>query len=78
VAGLRPAIVLFFIVTFGFAARATTLRTPIFDHHSWRQADTAAIARNFVRERFNPIHRLTGAAVAQPATSKQGSSSRRC
>ena len=42
-AGLRPAIVLFFIVTFGFAARAATLRTPIFDHHSWRQADTAAI-----------------------------------
>jgi hypothetical protein len=56
VAGLRPAIVLFFIVTFGFAARAATLRTPIFDHHSWRQADTAAIARNFVRERFNPLY----------------------
>jgi hypothetical protein len=56
VAGLRPAIVLFFIVTFGFAARAATLRTPIFDHHSWRQADTAAIARSFVRERFNPLY----------------------
>jgi hypothetical protein len=56
VAGLRPAILLLFIVTFGLAARATTLRTPIFDHHSWRQADTAAIARNFVRERFNPLY----------------------
>ena len=55
-AGLRPAIVLFFIVTFGLAARAATLRIPIFDHHSWRQADTAAIARNFVRERFNPLY----------------------
>ena len=55
-AGLRPAIVLLFIVTFGFAARAATLRTPIFDHHSWRQADTAAIARSFVRERFNPLY----------------------
>jgi hypothetical protein len=56
VAGLRPAIILFFIVTFGFAARVATLRTPIFDHHSWRQADTATIARNFVRERFNPLY----------------------
>lgn len=55
-AGIRPAIALFFIVTFGFAARAATLRTPIFDHHSWRQADTAAIARSFVRERFNPLY----------------------
>jgi hypothetical protein len=56
VAGLRPAILLLFIITFGLAARAATLRTPIFDHHSWRQADTAAIARNFVRERFNPLY----------------------
>ena len=54
-AGRRPAIVLFFIVTFGLAARAATLRIPIVDHHSWRHADTA-IARNFVRERFNPMY----------------------
>jgi hypothetical protein len=66
VAGLRPAIVLFFIVTFGFAARAATLRTPIFDHHSWRQADTAAIARNFVRERFNPLYPQVDWRGSQP------------
>lgn len=42
------------ILLFGFFARAQTYKTPLFDHHSWRQADTAQIARNFLRERFNP------------------------
>jgi len=26
---------------------------PLADHHSWRQADTAAVARNFIKEGFN-------------------------
>jgi len=39
----------------GFAVRLTTFRSPLLDHHSWRQADTAAIARNFVREGLNPL-----------------------
>src|SRR3990172_12121445 len=42
------------ILLFGFFARAQTYKAPLFDHHSWRQADTAQIARNFLRERFNP------------------------
>jgi hypothetical protein len=37
----------------GFAVRVATFRSPILDHHSWRQADTASIARNYGRERFN-------------------------
>src|SRR3990167_3688695 len=28
---------------------------PIADWHSWRQADTAAVARNFIKEGFNPF-----------------------
>ena len=34
-------------------ARAATYKAPLLDHHAWRQADTAAISRNFARERFN-------------------------
>lgn len=39
----------------GFLTRAATFQTPLFDFHAWRQADTATIARNFVRDRFNPL-----------------------
>jgi hypothetical protein len=46
-------LILAFILVFGFCARAATFKSPILDHHSWRQADTAAISRNFYRERFN-------------------------
>jgi len=28
---------------------------PIADWHSWRQADTAAVARNFIKEGYNPL-----------------------
>ncbi|MEO7191940.1 MAG: hypothetical protein ABI051_12870 [Vicinamibacterales bacterium] len=38
----------------GFLVRASTFQSPLFDFHSWRQADTATIARNFARERFDP------------------------
>ncbi len=44
------------LLTLGVMARAATVRSPVFDFHSWRQADTATIARNFVREDFNPLH----------------------
>jgi hypothetical protein len=44
------------MLTLGVMARAATVKSPVFDFHSWRQADTAAIARNFVREDFNPLH----------------------
>ncbi len=46
-------LILGFILLFGFCARAATFKSPILDHHSWRQADTAAISRNFYRERFS-------------------------
>ena len=44
------------IVTFGFIGRAATTGAPLFDHHSWRQADTAMIARNFAESRLNPLY----------------------
>jgi len=42
-----------FVLLFGFCARAATYKSPLLDHHAWRQADTASISRNFYRERLN-------------------------
>ena len=36
--------------------RLVNLTAPVLGHHSWRQADTAAMARNFVEERFNILY----------------------
>jgi hypothetical protein len=47
---------LLFVVTLGFMARMATFQAPLFDHHSWRQADGATIARNFYREGLAPFH----------------------
>ena len=51
----RP-VLLGFIILFGFCARASTYKSPLFEHHGWRQSDTASISRNFYRERFNPLY----------------------
>ena len=53
---VSPRLAVAFIVLFGFFARAATFKSPLLDHHAWRQADTAAISRNFVEERFNPLY----------------------
>lgn len=52
----RGRIVLVCAITLGLMARAATFQSPLFDFHSWRQADTAAVARNFVEERLNPLY----------------------
>jgi hypothetical protein len=49
-------LILGFLVLFGFFARAASYKSPLFDHQAWRQADTASIARNFYRERFNILY----------------------
>lgn len=36
-----------------FILRTYKIDNPVADWHSWRQADTAAVARNFVKEEFN-------------------------
>jgi hypothetical protein len=56
----RSAGLLAFVALFGFMARAATYKSPLLDHHAWRQADTASIARNFLRERFNPFYPQIG------------------
>jgi len=46
-------LVLVFILA--FALRLYRIENPIADWHSWRQADTAMVTRNFVKEGFTPI-----------------------
>ena len=47
--------ILLFVITVGFMARMATFQLPLLDHHSWRQADGATIARNFYREGLSPL-----------------------
>ena len=44
------------IIVLGFTIRAVTFKAPLLDHHSWRQADTATMSRNFLRDDMNPLH----------------------
>lgn len=39
-----------------FFVRLYKLDNPIADWHSWRQADTAAVTRNFVKEGYTPFY----------------------
>ena len=48
-------IILFFILIVALGLRLYKIDTPLADLHSWRQADTAAVARNFSRTGFNMI-----------------------
>ena len=43
------------VLVFAFLVRVYKIDAPIADWHSWRQVDTAAVTRNFVKEGFNPI-----------------------
>jgi len=42
-----------FILIIGLVFRLYKINTPLADLHSWRQADTAAVARNFVEKKIN-------------------------
>ena len=44
------------ILIFGFIIRLYKIDNPIADWHSWRQADTAAVTRNFVRSGINMLY----------------------
>ena len=48
-------LLLFAILLLAFAVRLYKIDRPIADWHSWRQADTAAVARNFIKDGFNPF-----------------------
>src|SRR3989344_9594997 len=43
------------IIAVAFMLRLYKIDNPIADWHSWRQADTAAVTRNFHKFGFNPF-----------------------
>jgi len=48
-------ILLFLILFLALVVRLYKIEAPLADWHSWRQADTSAVTRNFVKEGFNPF-----------------------
>jgi len=50
---MKVKITLFLILILGLILRLYKINIPLADHHSWRQADTAAVARNFIKEGWN-------------------------
>ena len=49
------------------AARLYRVTGPVADWHSWRQSDTAAVARNFTKFGFDPFRRdLTICPISLP------------
>ena len=47
---------LFVILVLGFLVRLYRFDSPIADWHSWRQADTSAVSRNFATYGFDILH----------------------
>ncbi|HEX5069321.1 MAG TPA: hypothetical protein VFV78_03825 [Vicinamibacterales bacterium] len=54
--GVPARAILALILAFGFCIRAATFHSPLFDHHGWRQTDTASIARAFAEERYSILY----------------------
>lgn len=44
-------LLIFFILLIGLSFRLYKINSPLADYHSWRQVDTAAVARNFIKEK---------------------------
>jgi 4-amino-4-deoxy-L-arabinose transferase-like glycosyltransferase len=49
-------LILFLILFLALILRLYKIDIPLADFHSWRQADTAAVARNFLRFGFDLLH----------------------
>jgi 4-amino-4-deoxy-L-arabinose transferase-like glycosyltransferase len=48
--------ILISLMLFGLISKLFNLTSPLLDYHSWRQTDTAGIARNFYNNGFNIIY----------------------
>ena len=47
---------LILIFLLGFVVRLYRFNGPVADWHSWRQADTSSVSRNFVNKGFDLLH----------------------
>ncbi|MFA6533492.1 MAG: glycosyltransferase family 39 protein [Patescibacteria group bacterium] len=55
----KDLLILFFILTIAIFFRLYRINAPLADFHSWRQVDTAAVTRNYVKngiDLFHPIY----------------------
>lgn len=52
----NPLLLLILILIGAFLIRQYRINIPLGDWHSWRQVDTAAVARNFIKEGFDFLH----------------------
>jgi 4-amino-4-deoxy-L-arabinose transferase-like glycosyltransferase len=48
--------ILIFIMIIAFILRLYRINNPLADWHSWRQADTSAVSRNFIKMGFDLLH----------------------
>lgn len=49
----KDGLIVGLILLVGLGLRLYQITSPLTDHHSWRQVDTSAVGRNFVREGFD-------------------------
>ena len=52
----KEILVLFIILMLGFLVRLYKFNAPIADWQAWRQADTSAVSRNFIKFGFDLLH----------------------
>lgn len=52
----NPTVLLSLIIFLAFVVRLYGFANPIADWHSWRQADTSAVSRNFVKMGYDVLH----------------------
>ncbi|MDO8619117.1 MAG: glycosyltransferase family 39 protein [Candidatus Daviesbacteria bacterium] len=52
---IDPKFILAIILLLALMVRLYKIDSPIADWHSWRQADTAAVTRDFIEQGFNPF-----------------------
>ena len=53
---LKDILILIVILVIALLMRLYKINTPLADIHSWRQADTAAVARNYARDGIDLLH----------------------
>ncbi|MDD3532257.1 MAG: glycosyltransferase family 39 protein [Candidatus Shapirobacteria bacterium] len=52
----KQLIFLILVFLLALTLRLYKINSPLADWHSWRQADTASISRNFIKEGFSPLY----------------------
>ncbi len=53
---LKDYLIIFLIILLALVFRLYKINTPLADLHSWRQADTAAVARNYAKNGIDLLH----------------------